>query len=168
MCFCSSETELTRREIHQLPKRTEIEVENEISQVKYSKQDLNETKEERKQRKYRYLYQVNEWCSQRKISTFNKNYNIFCLNISAMIFSTQVRMCHGDVISQVNKIYGTDEKKKLIFTSTVMFTGQPTDIREVRATSWRECVPLNCYTSTVAPVLLTSSPSSISRHHELR
>ena len=27
-------------------------------QVKYSKQDLNETKEERKQRKYRYLYQV--------------------------------------------------------------------------------------------------------------
>ena len=60
MCFCSSETELTRREIHQLPKRTEIEVENEISQVKYSKQDLNETKEERKQRKYRYLYQVIE------------------------------------------------------------------------------------------------------------
>ena len=28
------------------------------SQVKYSKQDLSETKEERKQRKYRYLYQV--------------------------------------------------------------------------------------------------------------
>ena len=49
-----------------------------------------------------------------------------------------------------------------------MFPGQPTDIREVCAASWRECVPLNCYTSTVAPVLLTSSPSSISRHHELR
>ena len=29
-----------------------------LPQVKYSKQDLNETKEERKQRKYRYLYQV--------------------------------------------------------------------------------------------------------------
>jgi len=39
--------------------------------VKYTKQDLTETREERKQRKYRYLYQV--------------------------------RMCHGDVISQVNR-----------------------------------------------------------------
>lgn len=42
-----------------------------LPQVKYNKQDLTETKEERKQRKYRYLYQV--------------------------------RMCHGDVISQVNR-----------------------------------------------------------------
>lgn len=42
-----------------------------LPQVKYSKGDLTETKEERKQRKYRYLYQV--------------------------------RMCHGDVISQVNR-----------------------------------------------------------------
>ena len=32
--------------------------EESLPQVKYSKQDLNETKEERKQRKYRYLYQV--------------------------------------------------------------------------------------------------------------
>jgi len=45
--------------------------EESLPQVKYSKQDMNETKEERKQRKYRYLYQV--------------------------------RMCHGDVISQVNR-----------------------------------------------------------------
>lgn len=45
--------------------------EESLPQVKYSKRDLNETKEERKQRKYRYLYQV--------------------------------RMCHGDVISQVNR-----------------------------------------------------------------
>jgi len=45
--------------------------EESLPQVKYTKQDLNETKEERKQRKYRYLYQV--------------------------------RMCHGDVISQVNR-----------------------------------------------------------------
>ena len=29
-----------------------------LFQVKYSKHDLTETKEERKQRKYRYLYQV--------------------------------------------------------------------------------------------------------------
>lgn len=42
-----------------------------LPQVKYNKHDLTETKEERKQRKYRYLYQV--------------------------------RMCHGDVISQVNR-----------------------------------------------------------------
>jgi len=48
-----------------------IHHEQSLPQVKYSKQDLNETKEERKQRKYRYLYQV--------------------------------RMCHGDVISQVNR-----------------------------------------------------------------
>jgi len=48
-----------------------IHHEQSLSLVKYSKQDLNETKEERKQRKYRYLYQV--------------------------------RMCHGDVISQVNR-----------------------------------------------------------------
>jgi len=45
--------------------------EESLPQVKYTKQDLTETKEERKQRKYRYLYQV--------------------------------RMCHGDVISQVNR-----------------------------------------------------------------
>jgi len=45
--------------------------EESLPQVKYTKHDLNETKEERKQRKYRYLYQV--------------------------------RMCHGDVISQVNR-----------------------------------------------------------------
>jgi len=44
--------------------------EESLPQVKYMKQD-QETKEERKQRKYRYLYQV--------------------------------RMCHGDVISQVNR-----------------------------------------------------------------
>jgi len=44
--------------------------EESLPQVKYRKQD-QETKEERKQRKYRYLYQV--------------------------------RMCHGDVISQVNR-----------------------------------------------------------------
>lgn len=48
-----------------------IHHEQSLPQVKYSKQDLSETKEERKQRKYRYLYQV--------------------------------RMCHGDVISQVNR-----------------------------------------------------------------
>ena len=42
-----------------------------LPQVKYSKHDLTETREERKQRKYRYLYQV--------------------------------RMCHGDVISSVNR-----------------------------------------------------------------
>lgn len=48
-----------------------IHHEQSLPQVKYSKQDLAETKEERKQRKYRYLYQV--------------------------------RMCHGDVISQVNR-----------------------------------------------------------------
>lgn len=45
--------------------------EESLPQVKYTKQDLTETREERKQRKYRYLYQV--------------------------------RMCHGDVISQVNR-----------------------------------------------------------------
>jgi len=45
--------------------------EESLPQVKYTKHDLQETKEERKQRKYRYLYQV--------------------------------RMCHGDVISQVNR-----------------------------------------------------------------
>ena len=27
----------------------------------------------------------------------------------------------------------------------IIFPGQPTDIREVRAASWRECVPLNYY-----------------------
>jgi len=48
-----------------------IHHEQSLPQVKYSKHDLTETKEERKQRKYRYLYQV--------------------------------RMCHGDVISQVNR-----------------------------------------------------------------
>lgn len=37
---------------------TGIHHEESLPQVKYSKQDLNETKEERKQRKYRYLYQV--------------------------------------------------------------------------------------------------------------
>jgi len=42
-----------------------------FSQVKYRKQSIGESKEERKQRKYRYLYQV--------------------------------RTCHGDVISQVNR-----------------------------------------------------------------
>eukprot|EP00090_Calanus_glacialis_P045973 TRINITY_DN8805_c0_g1_i2.p1 TRINITY_DN8805_c0_g1~~TRINITY_DN8805_c0_g1_i2.p1 ORF type:complete len:331 (-),score=26.26 TRINITY_DN8805_c0_g1_i2:900-1892(-) len=50
---------------------TGIHHEQSLPQVKYTKHDLNETKEERKQRKYRYLYQV--------------------------------RMCHGDVISQVNR-----------------------------------------------------------------
>lgn len=48
-----------------------IHHEQSLPQVKYNKHDLTETKEERKQRKYRYLYQV--------------------------------RMCHGDVISQVNR-----------------------------------------------------------------
>jgi len=47
-----------------------IHHEQSLLKVKYNK-DLQETKEERKQRKYRYLYQV--------------------------------RMCHGDVISQVNR-----------------------------------------------------------------
>ncbi|XP_023335637.1 transmembrane protein 198 [Eurytemora carolleeae] len=45
--------------------------EESLPQVKYQKAEQSETKEERKQRKYRYLYQV--------------------------------RTCHGDVISQVNR-----------------------------------------------------------------
>ena len=39
---------------------TGIHHEQSLPQVKYNKHDLTETKEERKQRKYRYLYQVKQ------------------------------------------------------------------------------------------------------------
>ena len=59
-----------------------------LLQVKYTKHtEQAETKEERKQRKYRYLYQVNP------CDIVTTSHNIV----------TQVRMCHGDVISQVNR-----------------------------------------------------------------
>ena len=59
-----------------------------LFQVKYTKHtEQAETKEERKQRKYRYLYQVNP------CDIVTTSHNIV----------TQVRMCHGDVISQVNR-----------------------------------------------------------------
>lgn len=56
-----------------------------LPQVKYTKTELGESKEERKQRKYRYLYQV--------------------------------RMCHGDVISQVNRPISSKYVHKLDDTS---------------------------------------------------
>eukprot|EP00088_Acartia_fossae_P020480 TRINITY_DN22064_c0_g1_i2.p1 TRINITY_DN22064_c0_g1~~TRINITY_DN22064_c0_g1_i2.p1 ORF type:complete len:329 (+),score=30.22 TRINITY_DN22064_c0_g1_i2:92-1078(+) len=56
-----------------------------LPQVKYTKTELNESKEERKQRKYRYLYQV--------------------------------RMCHGDVISQVNRPISSKYVQRLDDTS---------------------------------------------------
>ena len=71
--------------------------------MKYTKQDLTETKEERKQRKYRYLYQVAQTNTrdikvQIVVSGSSDKYSW-----GYIIILLQVRMCHGDVISQVNR-----------------------------------------------------------------